>query len=178
MTTLLQKEHLEVLKRELSINLNDFTALELVYIDWLYFCAQREMNPGWEGYYAWIHRPIPMRGYDFGEVENSVVLDGKYRTRESIVLHIILDWNQWNRTGKEGWQKYWLNLLMHIEHQIKPIENENYQTELVAWSNLTNKILADFVYYVPVGLFQTSVKKNPIYHSISSTSSPSSSSSS
>jgi len=142
------------LRRTLQIEPDRFNDLELIFIDWLYQRSQRRMAIGWEGYYVWIHKNVPLYGYDFGEVEQSIILDGRFKTTESIALYIILDWNRWNRLGNDGWRAYWLSLMNTIYHLIRPLKEGDINAEEMGWQIILQRILTDWAYYVPAGLFE------------------------
>lgn len=168
---LISEEGVAIIRKELNINTADFTDLELYFISWLYYRSQRQMYDEWQGYYVWFHEKEPMEGFEFGEIDRNIFMDGQYKTKESIALHMVIDWDKWHPEGKVGWSRYWLANLMGIRHLTKDLEAGTPGIQNICWGIVMNKMLSDYIYFVPVDLFSITTKTNPFKTRSSSSSS-------
>jgi hypothetical protein len=143
---ILVKEHIFTDRR--------YYELQIYFLEWLRLRSQRQMNPGWEGYYVWFHRPIPAKGTDFGEIQRMIISEGHFTTLESIALHIIENWSQWEGDNALfTWHRYWIGLLANIEHLTSVLEQEIPGAEVACWLLLSQRLISDHAYFVPAGLF-------------------------
>lgn len=141
-----------------------FTEFELYFIEWLRVRSLRSMKPGWEGYYAWFHKPMPAGGTDFGEIHRLVRGEGHFPNLEAIALQVILDWDRWEgEYARLSWSRYWLSLLASVDHLTPALEQEVPGAEVAIWILITQRINSDHAYIVPAGLFMGNQSKQLIH---------------
>ena len=140
-----------------------FTELELYFIEWLRVRSLRTMKPGWEGYYAWFHKPMPAGGTDFGQIHQLVRSEGHFPNLEAIALQVILDWDKWEGEHAQlAWSRYWLGLLANVDHMTPALEQQIPGADVAIWLLLTQRLIGDHSYYVPAGLFMGDQRKQLI----------------